>query len=60
MLKELTTLINELQQKQMNCIPEVLFILWEEIYKMNSERKQDFQLAKKTYNMIKDTYEYLV
>ncbi|MNL14718.1 hypothetical protein D3C87_1356740 [compost metagenome] len=40
---------------------KTVFILppWEEIYKIDSERKQDFQLAKETYNMIKDTYERL-
>ncbi|MFA4868265.1 MAG: AAA family ATPase [Pedobacter sp.] len=40
---------------------KAVFILppWEEIYIMDSERKQDFQLAKETYNMIKDTYERL-
>ncbi|MEQ7800550.1 AAA family ATPase [Pedobacter sp. ASV1-7] len=39
----------------------VVFILppWEEIYKTDNERKQDFQLAKETYNVIKDTYESL-
>lgn len=40
---------------------KMVFILppWEEIYKMDNERKQDFQLAKKTYKMIKETYESL-
>lgn len=40
---------------------KIVFILppWEEIYKMDNERKQDFQLAKETYNVIKDTYECL-
>lgn len=40
---------------------KIVFILppWEEIYKIDNERKQDFQLAKETYNVIKDTYECL-
>jgi predicted ATPase len=40
---------------------KLVFILtpWEEIYEMDSERKQNFEEATETYHMIKDTYESL-
>ena len=53
--ENLTHVVNEYRYNK------IVFILppWEEIYEMDTERKQDFQLAKETYNVIKDTYECL-